>query len=379
MFVWSVYLSKNRWAFRNYFQGFTSQSLSILIFFVRCLMEEKNQGPKTNVSGVEDNLHTLSLTAFDIKHKDLYEARLIKNVFLETVIEFIDEELAADGPMQIRELALKFDESDVSRDEIKMISSIAALPSFDCYTLKRGMAPLKIKVKDDAIFKLSNNRKASLFDLMSRLTRPLIQYLYTDDNLRIKDTSSLLELIQNTEPLKVRDRLGSVARNLEVSLIGLPNFLQEFSELFLSVSYFESIFREYNPKLDQFLLWAEDGVMNSNLRNDPNAQREFSNVDKRFKQLKGNLDSRFRLLSNITQVDWDDLNSSEFKKIQREILSQQANLAIGLCGLSVKMIEWEKQFPSAGGSPQQCLEFLSNEASGGLDNLLRSLPSHDAQ
>ena len=342
-------------------------------------MEEKNQGPKTNFSGVEDNLHTLSLTAFDIKHKDLYEARLIKNVFLETVIEFIDEELAADGPMQIRELALKFDESDVSRDEIKMISSIAALPSFDCYTLKRGMAPLKINVNDDAIFKLSNDRKASLFDLMSRLTRPLIQYLYTDDNLRIKDTSSLLELIQNTEPLKVKDRLGSVARNLEVSLIGLPNFLQDFSELFLSVSYFESIFREYNPKLDQFLLWAEDGVMNSNLRNDPNAQREFSNVDKRFKQLKGNLDSRFRLLSNITQVDWDDLNSSEFKKIQREILSQQANLAIGLCGLSVKMIEWEKQFPSAGGSPQQCFEFLSNEASGGLDNLLRSLPSHDAQ
>jgi hypothetical protein len=341
-------------------------------------MEEKNQGSQSDVSSVENNLHTLNLSAFDIKYKDLHEARLIKNAFLETVIEFIDEELAADGPIQIRELALKFDDSDVSRDDIKMISSIASLPSFDCYTLKRGITPLKINVIDAGIFELSSCRKASLFDLMSRLTRPLIQYLYTDDNLRVKDTSSLLELIKSTEPLKVKDRLGSVARNLEVSLIKLPNFLQEFSELFLSVAYFESIFRQYNPKLDQFLLWAEDGVKNSNLRNDPNAQREFSHVDERFKQLKGNLDSRFRLLLNITQIDWDNLNSSEFKKIQREILSQQANLAIGLCGLSVKMIEWEKQFPSAGGSPQQCLDFLSNEASGGLDNLLRSLPSHDA-
>jgi hypothetical protein len=168
--------------------------------------------------------------------------------------------------------------------------------------------------------------------------------------------------------------LDVVAANLEISVKELPNYLQEFGELFLSVSYFESIFREYNPKLDQFLLWAEDGVKNSNLRNDPNAQRELTQTEKKFRELKENLEARFRLLGNITQIDWQDLGASEFKKIQREISSQQANLAIGLCGLAVKMIEWECQFPSAGGSPQQCLEFLSAEANTGLDNLLRSLP-----
>tara|TARA_Y100000746_G_scaffold201197_1_gene186005 strand:- start:405 stop:1118 length:714 start_codon:yes stop_codon:yes gene_type:complete len=233
---------------------------------------------------------------------------------------------------------------------------------------------MKISLLNDQILKLSDERVGTLFDLMSRITRPLIQYLYTDDNLRIKDTSGLLSLIQNTEPLKVKDRLDMVASNLEISLNELPNYLQEFGELFLSVSYFESTFREFNPKLDQFLLWAEDGVKNSNLRNDPNAQRELTQTEQKFRELKENLEARFRLLGNITQIDWQDLGASDFKKIQREILSQQANLAIGLCGLAVKMIEWEYQFPSAGGSPQQCLEFLSAEANTGLDNLLRSLP-----
>ena len=337
-------------------------------------MEEKSQIVNDNSNIGVDELHTLSLGAFDIKHQTLKEARLVKNVFLETVVEFTEAELAASGPMALKQLAIEFDEVDVSREEIKMINNLASLPSFDCYTLKRGIGPMKISLLNDQVLKLSDEKVGTLFDLMSRITRPLIQYLYTDDNLRIKDTSGLLSLIQNTEPLKVKDRLDLVAANLEISLKELPNYLQEFGELFLSVSYFESTFREYNPKLDQFLLWAEDGVKNSNLRNDPNAQRELTQTEQKFKELKENLDARFRFLANITQIDWQDLRSSEFKKIQREILSQQANLAIGLCGLAVKMIEWEYQFPSAGGSPQQCLEFLSAEANTGLDNLLRSLP-----
>ena len=337
-------------------------------------MEEKSQTVSDNSNTGTDDLHTLCLDAFDIKFQTLKEARLVKNVFLETVVEFKESELASSGPMPLKQLAIEFDERDVSREEIKMINNLASLPSFDCYTLKRGIGPMKISLLNDQILKLSDAKVGTLFDLMSRITRPLIQYLYTDDNLRIKDTSGLLSLIQNTDPFKVKDRLDVVAANLEISLKELPNYLQEFGELFLSISYFESAFREYNPKLDQFLLWAEDGVKNSNLRNDPNAQRELTLTEQKFRELKENLDARFRLLGNITQIDWQDLKSSEFKKIQREILSQQANLAIGLCGLAVKMIEWEYQFPSAGGSPQQCLEFLSAEANTGLDNLLRNLP-----
>ena len=168
-------------------------------------MEEKSQTVSDNSNTGTDDLHTLGLDAFDIKFQTLREARLVKNVFLETVVEFKESELASSGPMPLKQLAIEFDERDVSREEIKMINNLASLPSFDCYTLKRGIGPMKISLLNDQILKLSDERVGTLFDLMSRITRPLIQYLYTDDNLRIKDTSGLLSLIQNTEPLKVKD------------------------------------------------------------------------------------------------------------------------------------------------------------------------------
>jgi len=117
-------------------------------------MEEKSQIVSHNNNTGTDDLHTLCLDAFDIKFKALREARLVKNVFLETVIEFTESELASSGPMPLKQLAIEFDEVDVSRDEIKMINNLATLPSFDCYTLKRGIGPMKISLLNDQILKL---------------------------------------------------------------------------------------------------------------------------------------------------------------------------------------------------------------------------------
>ena len=144
--------------------------------------------------------------------------------------------------------------------------------------------------------------------------------------------------------------------------------------MFLSVSFFERINIEASSKIDQLILWAEDGVSNSNLRNDPSAQSQFSQIERRLGYIKTNLHNRFDNLGKITQIDWEEFDASDFKKVKREILSQQANLSIALCGILVKAFEWEKQFPSAGGSPQQCLEFLSEDLNVGLDNLTRALP-----
>ena len=98
-------------------------------------MEEKSQTVSDNSNTGTDDLHTLCLDAFDIKFQTLREARLVKNVFLETVVEFKESELASSAPMPLKQLAIEFDERDVSRAEIKMINNFASLPSFDCYKL----------------------------------------------------------------------------------------------------------------------------------------------------------------------------------------------------------------------------------------------------
>lgn len=321
-----------------------------------------------------DSITSLPLSAFNLENSTLRSAILRKNIALDTVIDFTNSLRQDIGLITQKELMLHFDRDDVGDTDKKTLSSLTSLPSFDCFTLKTSLAHLKIKVLDKNIFNLSSNMKTTLFPLMSRITRPLIQYLYSDQKFGVSDTETLLELIKDTEPLKVRDRLKIMAQNMSVSLPKLIENLEEFGELFLSVSFFERINIEASSKIDQLILWAEDGVSNSNLRNDPSAQSQFSQVERRLGYIKANLHSRFDNLSRITQIDWEEFGANDFKTVKREILSQQANLAIALCGIMVKAFEWEKQFPTAGGSPQQCLEFISKDLNIGLDNLTRALP-----
>ena len=129
----------------------------------------------------------------------------------------------------------------------------------------------------------------------------------------MSDTETLLKLIKDTEPLKVRHRLEIMAQNMSVSLPKLIENLEEFGELFLSVSFFERINIEASSKIDQLILWAEDGVSNSNLRNDPSAQSQFSQIERRLGYIKTNLHNRFDNLGKITQIDWEEFDASDFK------------------------------------------------------------------
>ena len=321
-----------------------------------------------------DSITSLPLSAFNLENSTLRSATLRKNIALETVIDFTNSVQQDIGLITQKELMLHFDRDEVGDSDKKTLSSLTSLPSFDCYTLKAALAPLKIKVLDEKVFNLSSKMKTTLFPLMSRITRPLIQYLYSDQKFGVSDTETLLRLIKDTEPLKVRNRLEIMAQNMSVPLSKLIEILEEFGELFLSVSFFERINIEASSKIDQLILWAEDGVSNSNLRNDPSAQSQFSQIERRLGYIKTNLHNRFDNLGKITQIDWEEFDASDFKKVKREILSQQANLSIALCGILVKAFEWEKQFPSAGGSPQQCLEFISQDLNIGLEYLTRALP-----
>jgi hypothetical protein len=257
---------------------------------------------------------------------------------------------------------------------MKVLSNLSVLPSFDCYTLRRGLRQQGINVEQESIFKLSEKRIQELFPLMRRITRPLIKHLYGDENLDVNDTRTLLELVRNPDHERVRDRLDRMATTLGVSIAKLPTYLEDFGDLYLSLSYFENHFVDLSPKVEQMILWAMDVASSSHLRNDPLSQKTFTDVERRIRYLKDNLDTRFKNLSEVTNVNWDLLDVTMFQKVQRGILAEQIYFATGIYGLAVKIYEWERVFPNAGGSPDRVLEFVSSELRPGLDNLVRALP-----
>lgn len=324
--------------------------------------------------GDQDSIHTLPLVALPIQHPGLRRTRLVKNVRLESRIEMFSGKSVGSGQIVIEEVPEHFQGGQELRADMKMLSGLATLPSFDCYTLRRGFRQLDIDVAEDSVFRLSDNKTQELFPFMRRITRPLIKHLYGDEDLNVSDTRTLLQLVRTPDHDKVRTRLDSLADTLGVPLPKLPEYLEGFGDLFLSASYFESFFVENSPKLEQMLLWIDDFAQNSHMRNDPVAQKTFTQVERRLRYLKENLDLRFKHLALVTQMDWEHLNLAAFRNAQRGILSHQVYLATGLCALAVKIYEWERRFPNAGGSPDRCLEFVSTDLRPGLDDLVRSLP-----
>lgn len=326
-----------------------------------------------------DSIHTLPIVALPVQHPGLRRTRLIKNVRMETQIEMFSGQEFGSGQISIEDVAQHFEGGEALRADIKLLSGLAGLPSFDCYTLRRGLRHLDITVEREDIFKLSEKKAQELFPFMRRITRPLVVHLYGSDEIDVSDTESLLERVRNPDLDLVRPKIEQMARILGVPIPKLPDYLEDFGDLYLSVSYFESLFESIGPTIDQMLVWAKDVADGSHLRNDPTAQKTFSQTDRGIRYLKDNLEQRFKLLTGVTLIDWENLNLSAFQRAQKGIRSHQAYLASGLCGLAVKIYEWERRFPNAGGSPDRCFEFVSSDLRPGLEHLLRSLPKIETE
>jgi hypothetical protein len=322
----------------------------------------------------QDSIHTMAVLALPINDPGLRRTRLVKNVRMETRIEMFSGQGVGSGQIAIEEIPDYFTGDASLRADMSLLTNLSTLPSFDCYTLRRGLRQQGINIEQDSVFKLSDAKIQELFPLMRRITRTLIKNLYGDADLDVSDTQTLLDLVQNPDRDKVRDRLDRMATTLGVSIARLPTYLEDFGELYLSLSYFEGYFVEHVPKVDQLILWAQDVAQSSHLRNDPTAQKTFTDVERRIRYIKENLETRFKNFSEVTRVDWDLLDVAMFQKVQRSILAEQIYLATGLCGLAVKIYEWERVFPNAGGSPDRVLEFVGSELRPGLDNLVRGLP-----
>lgn len=326
----------------------------------------------------QDSIHTMAVMALPINHPGLRRTRLVKNVRMETRIEMFSGDGLGSGQIAIADIPEHFVDDASLRADMSVLSNLSVLPSFDCYTLRRGLRQQGINVDQESVFKLSDSKIQELFPLMRRITRPLIKHLYGEEDLDVTDTRTLLDLVQNPDHDKVRDRLDRMANTLGVSIARLPAYLEDFGDLYLSLSYFESYFIENAPKVDQMFLWMRDVAQSSHLRNDPTSQKAFTDVERRIRYLKDNLDNRFKNLSEVTKVNWDLLDVTMFQKVQRSILAEQIYLATALCGLAVKIYEWERVFPNAGGSPDRVLEFVGGELRPGLDNLVRSMPKVEA-
>ena len=319
-----------------------------------------------------DSIHTLPLGAVPLNNAGLGKARLIKNVRMETRIELYREASMGSAQIEIDEIPDFFNASDTGLTaDMNLLRKLSALHSFDCYSLRRGLREAGVDVNAMEALSLSSAKKRELFPFMRNLTRPMLRYIYGGKQLDVNDTQALIALISNPDKRAIRSRLNGMATALDTTLEGLPDLLEDFGDIFMSLSYYRSYFVYVIPKLELMLEWMREVSGSSMIRNDTRMQQSFKGIDTVLSFISKNVARRFNQFDKNIVIDWDVVTVETFNMVRTLITKHHASMAEVLCGLTVKIYEWENAFPNRGGSPDRRADFLITDIKPGLDRLHR--------
>ena len=316
-----------------------------------------------------DSIHTLPLSVIPLDSPALAKARFIKNVRLETRVELFREKGGGSGQISIDEIPAFFGGGSESLDrDIALLKKLAKQPSFDPYSMRMGLRRAGVNVLDVAALQLSPAKKAELLPLMQKITRPLVAYLYGGKMTDADNIEELIKLVARPDTDQILKRIRNMSDSLGVSRDRLPDVLEEFGDMFLALSYYRGYFNNALPTVNSMLDWMRDIKDTPALRN-PGPKKLFAQTEGILVRVSNSVTQRFNSFDRNTEIDWDDVTVDTFSAVQDLILKHQRSLAEVLCGLMVKMCEWENRFPNGGGAPDKRVDFVATELRPGLDTI----------
>ena len=325
-----------------------------------------------------DSLHVLPLSIVPFATSGLKRARMIKNVQLDSVIELFKDTSSGSGQIEISKIDTVFDlgeeKSSIDRTIIEQLSSIS---SYDIYTLRINLRKLSIQVDENEKLQLSENKSKELVGYMTEFTKPLIKNIYGNQEKEINSVNQLIEMFKNPDQDLALKNLRELADGLQMDLIEIPNFLEDYGDIFLSLAYFQECAEKIIPNVEVFISEMEKIKTNEQLKFDRNIVKTCEYMDVNLNYITGNLKNRFDNFQKQSEVMWNDITPDSFRRVKDMIASHHATLGGVLCGLAVKMARWQEKFADGRGGPMQKAEFLMSEMRQGIEkitNIERSAP-----
>jgi hypothetical protein len=327
--------------------------------------DSKGKGGKKTVSD-RDAIDTLPLSMIPLQSTTLKSARLIKNSRLETAVELHNDPIS--GSLQIRpeDVAESFPGA-VGDQEI--ISNLAALHSYDVYSLRTSLKKLGIKV-DNTVLELSDNMKDQLDQYAVEFTRPLIRNIFGDGANDIHDQDGLVKMFRDPDRVRVAQRLRLMAQKTNIPIEEIPKFLENYNDVFLSVAYYRHSFESVVPDINRFWLWLGDLRSRREVISSPRTMTACRKIEESLRFLSSSIRERLGRFRGSFEVFWDDMNPQSFDKLRREIEDNHVGMGAVLCGLVVKMHGWSHAFPdNEQAGPATRAQYLISEMEPGMEQL----------
>ena len=318
-----------------------------------------------------DSLHVLPLNIIPFDLSGLKRAKMIKNVRLETVIEMFRDDSAGSGQVRVEDAAKLFGipENEQHPDIIKL-NCLANLNSFDVYTLRVELRNVGVPVNDHTELKLSKSKNEELTEYMRDFTRPLISQVYADSDTSITNVNQIIDMFKNPDRDQAMENLKKLAARLNVALPEIPRFLEDYSDIFLSLAYFKNCLDTIAPSIREFLESMEELRGNYIIKNDRNFVKTSLLFENTLNNVTASITGRFESFQRHSNEMWSDINAESFSRVKRIISSHHSTIGGVLCGLAVKMSVWNDRFADGRDGPQARADFMLSEMRHGIEKIV---------
>lgn len=317
-----------------------------------------------------DSLHMLPLSFIPLKTPGLKCSRMIKNVRLETVVELFNDMSTGSGQVRIQAIPDCFEsyKMEVEHD-MEMLLRLSQTNSFDVYSLRIELRRLKVDISKHKELTISDHKKSELTKYMKSFTHPLIMHIYGSESDTIGDFSDIIKMFSSPNRDEAVKNLRIMAGKLNVELMEIPIFLEEYGDIFMSLAYFRSCIDSIVPETERFIGWMNEIRQSSDVTRDKRLIKTIDQVGADITDIVTSITGRFESFDRRSKDFWTDINAETFRSIRCLITSHHVTIGGVLCGLAVKMGLWKQRFARGGGGPNRRLEFVKSEILPGLSHI----------
>ncbi len=321
-----------------------------------------------------DSLFVLPLDVIPFATPALRQARMIKNAHLRSVIELFSDMSTGSGQVEINDLPklMPWPEDDVHPDLV-IARKLAKLHSYDVFSLRIMLRRIGVPVADQVALQLTPEKNQELTAYMTQFTRPLIAQIYGgDEDVKVERFEDVVKLFRDPDIKRARQRLQQMADALGIEVMEVPRFLEDYGDIFLSLSYYRKCLDLLSPLLEVFIDSMYEIRKNYQMRQDQNLLRSCDMIETTVNELTAAITGRFENFDRSTKAMWENISAERFQKVKDLIQAYHVTIGGVLCGLTVKMNAWIRLFPRpTSGGPVKRSEFIMTDIRQGLENITR--------
>jgi hypothetical protein len=316
-----------------------------------------------------DSLHTLPISILPVKTQIFRRARMVKNSRLESVIEFFSGVGCGRGQLDVSGVAKFLALEQVPpHPDVALLHTIGNLPSFDVYSLRILLREKQITIADKSALMLSPSKVASLSSYMAHFTRPLVAEIFGRDTATA-EFRDILGLFRADNAESVRARLATMAERLGIPIDAIPKFLEDYGDIFMSLSYYRQCLDQLLPQVQSFM----DGIAmvraNRQLSQDHALMNMIGMIEATINGRLSSITGKIESFERSTNDMWRDLTAEKFKKIETLVAHYHTSIGGALCALSVKMSAWTDQFPNSSGGVGRRAAFIMSDMRQGIEHI----------